>query len=138
VREPRIVRPGGVTRVDRLVGVAEQRRRVPGAPPGERDVVEAPVERGAVGDHPVVHLVHARVQRRSAGSAGRALAVVPGEAHTTGGELVEVRRADERVPGHRQALGSELVERDEQDVGPGRWHRAMLPCRRGSPPDAPL
>ena len=67
---PRIAAVGHQPRVDALVGVAEQRRRVPGTPGDAGDVVEAVVERRAVGHHPVVHLVRAGVQRRPPGAHG--------------------------------------------------------------------
>ena len=78
-------------RVDALVGVAEQRRSVAGPTGQPGDVVEAVLEGGPVGHHPVVHLVHAGVERRPTRGARRGLAVVGGEADPLGGQPVEVR-----------------------------------------------
>ena len=115
-RQPRIVGPAGETWIERLVGVAEQHRFVAGAPGGERDRVEPGVEWRAVGDDPMVHLVHARVEAGPTGPAGCRLAVVVRQPHPGTREGVEVRRAHERMSGSGQAVAAELVERDEQDV----------------------
>ncbi|CAB4805657.1 unannotated protein [freshwater metagenome] len=66
-RQPRVVTPVGYARVDPLVRVSKQHGRIAGATGHERHVVEPRVERGAVRDHAMVHLVHARVQRGTPG-----------------------------------------------------------------------
>ena len=125
--EPGVVGVADHTGIDALIGVAEQGRREAGPPSGVGDVVEPLVEGCPIGDDPVVHLVGARVQHGPPGRARRRLAVVPREADPVRGELVEVRRADQRMPGRRQAVAAELVERDEQDVHEGL---RLAPSRR--------
>ena len=73
-RQPRVVGPGGEAGIATLVGVAEQRRRVAGAAGHAGDVVEAVVERRAVGDDAIVHLVRAGVERGPPGAHGAAWA----------------------------------------------------------------
>lgn len=116
MREPPIGGVGYVARVGGLIGVAEQHGVVTGAAGEQRDVVEAAVERGAVGDHPVVHLIHARVQTRAAWRAWRALAVVVGKSHASVSEAIEVRRLHQFMASNRKAVCSKLVERYEQDI----------------------
>ena len=62
----RIVGAGRLARIDALVGVPEQRGLVASTQPRLGHIVEPRIERGAVGHHSVVHLVHARIQRRTA------------------------------------------------------------------------
>ena len=134
--EARVVGVGDGGGVDALVGVAEQRRRVPG-PSGEPGhVVEPVLERGAVRHHPVVHLVRARVERGPGGPARRGLGVVGGEADAGGGQPVEVRRLHQRMA--RRPTGSRRA------AGPGsRRGRSRVPlCQPGDrirrgPPGAP-
>jgi len=61
--QSRISGTGRVARVDRLVGVSEQSGRIADTPRQQGDVVERPVEGRAVAEHPMIHLVHPRVQR---------------------------------------------------------------------------
>ncbi|MEZ5258986.1 MAG: hypothetical protein R2705_19495 [Ilumatobacteraceae bacterium] len=62
--EPRIVGTLGEAGIESLIGVAEQRGRVAGPTSEASDVVEAIVERRAVGHHTVVALVEPGVQAR--------------------------------------------------------------------------
>ena len=131
-RQPRIVRIVDEARIDALIGVAEQRGRVAGPAGGVSDVVEAGVERRAVGDDPVVHLVRARVQRGAARRARCRLRVVPGEANTLARQVVEGRCPHHGMAGARQAVGTELIERDRArcSVGAG-WSRPIHGRIRG-------
>ena len=114
--QPRIGRPGRLAGIHRLIGVAEQGRRITGAPGGLGDVVEARVERRAIADHPVIELIHAGVEAGAAGAAGRALAVVARQAHALRGEAVQMRRPHVRMARGRKAISPELVERDQEYV----------------------
>ena len=76
--EPPVVGPSGIAWVDRLVGVAKQRWFVSSTAREKRNVVEPAIERGAVSNHAMVHLIHARVQTCAARRARRTLAVVLG------------------------------------------------------------
>ena len=90
--------------VDARVGVAEQRGLVAEAAGDERDVVVAGVERRAVQHRPVVHQVHARVERGPARPAGRGLGEMAPERDPARGQPVEVRGAHDGVRG--RARGS--------------------------------
>ncbi len=123
VRQARVGGVGHEPRVDALVGVAEQRRPIAGALRHSGDVVEPVVERGAVADHPIRHLVGAGVERRSTRSARGGLREVVGETDAAGGERIEIRCAHDGVSGAAQGIAAVLVERDQQDVG-ARHRRA--------------
>src|SRR3546814_998849 len=114
-RQPRIARGRGA-RVDRLVGVAEQGRPV--ALAGQRlgDVVVARIQRRAVAQHPVVHLVEPGVERGTARRAGCRLGVVPQEADSLGGARVDGRRAQDRMAGGAARVAAPLVGGDQKDV----------------------
>jgi hypothetical protein len=104
-------------RVDALIRVAEESRLVSASSCSERDVVESSVERRAVGNHPVVHLIHPGVQRCPARRARGGLAEVASESGAVGGEFVQCRCLHHRVTRHAQAVPSELIKGDEQHVG---------------------
>ena len=116
VEEPGVVGPERGRRVEGLVGVPEDGRRVAGPGRSQPHVVEASVEGGAIAHHAVGHLVGAGQEAGAPGRAGRGLAVVAGQAHPGGRQGVEVGRAHERVAGDREAVRPELVEGDEQHV----------------------
>ena len=103
VRQPRIVDVGDESRVDTLVGVAEQGRAVAGPLRHASDIVEPIIERRAVADDPIRHLVGARVEGGATRSAGCCLREVVGEPDAVGGERVEIRRPHDRVAGATRA-----------------------------------
>ena len=103
-------------RIDSLVRVPEQRGIEPGPAPGPRQVVQPVVERRAVRDDPVVHLIGAGVEAGSPWGTGRGLAVVAIEPHTRRGETIEVGCADQLMAGSREAIAAELVECHQEKV----------------------
>ena len=115
-----------VARVDGLVGVAEQHRHVTGPTGSQRHVVEPPVERRPVAQHPMVHLVHPRVQRGTTRRTRRGLAVVTRQQRTVGPQRVEMRCLHEWVADRGQAIPPELIEGDQKNVRP---HAPILPRR---------
>jgi hypothetical protein len=125
--EPRVV-GGDRARVDAAVGVSEQGGLVAQIARDERDVRVACVERRAVEHRPVVHQVHARVERRPARPARRGLREMPPERDAARGEPVEVRGPDHRVAGAAETVAPPLVGGDEQDIQAtrGTRHRRTL------------
>ncbi len=118
-RQARVVGGQGAG-VEGGVGVAEQGRCVAGLAGFTGRVGETIVQRGAVEHRTVVLGVHARVQRGPARPARRDVRPVVGEAHTTGGESIERRRAYDRVTGRRETVPPPLVDGDEQHVAAPR------------------
>jgi len=116
VAQARIVGVGDAPDVGTLVGVPPHHRVVALAQAESRHVVEAPVEWRAIGDHAVVHLVRAGVQRGAPRRARCCLRVVPGESNALGRQCIEVRRAHLRMAGAAEGIAPELVERDEEYV----------------------
>ena len=114
--EPPVVGPSGIAWVDRLVGVSKQRWFVTSTAREKRNVVEPPIERGAVGNHTMIHLIHARVQTCAARRAGCTLAVVLSQSNTVFCQTVKVGCFHKWMTGNRQAIGAELIQGDEQDI----------------------
>ena len=112
VLQPGIVWTADLAWVNALVGVTKEGGLVSVATRRTSHVVEPRVERCAVGDHAVVHLIHAGVQTRPARAARRCLAVMPIQTHAIASELVEIGRADQRVASRRQTVATKLVEGD--------------------------
>src|SRR3569833_4120966 len=102
--------------IGRLVGVAEQRRRIAGPARRQRHVVEAVRQWAAVADHAVGHLVEAGIEARPRRRAGGGIRVVLQERRAFGRQRIDVRRADHRMTGDAKALTAPLVGGDEQDV----------------------
>ena len=105
--------------VDARVGVAEERRLVAQLPGDEGDVGVAGVERRAVEHRPVVHQVHAGVERRPARAARRGLGEMAAERDAAGRESIEVRGAHDRVARAAEAVAAPLVDGHEQHVQVG-------------------
>ena len=114
--EPPVLSPGGVTRVDRLIGVAKQRWFVSCAARKKSHVVESAIEWCAVGNHAMIHLIHARVQTCSAGRTGRTLAVVLCQSNSVFSQPIEVGCFHKWMASNRQAIGTKLIQGDEQDI----------------------
>ena len=110
------VAPRDRTRIDAHVGVAEQRGLVAPSPGDERDVVVPGVERRSVQHRPMVHQIHAGVERRPARPARRRLREMLAEGRAGGCEPVEARGADDGVPGGAETVAAPLVGGDEQDI----------------------
>ena len=132
--EAQVVGAGGVTGIERLIGVAEQGGRVARPPRRLGHVVQAPVQRRAVGHHPVIELVGPGVEAGSARTAGRGLAVVTREPHAVAGQPIEVRRLHDRMAGDGQRVAAELVESDEEDVHSAHNGRSFTTKGRGGYP----
>ena len=75
-----------------------------------------PIERGAVGNHTMIHLIHARVQTCAARRAGCTLAVVLSQSNTVFCQTVKVGCFHKWMTGNRQAISAELIQGDEQDI----------------------
>ena len=116
VLQPGIIRTGDFARVNALIGVTKQCWLVSVATRRTGHVVEPRVERCAVSDHAVVHLIHAGVQAGPTRAARRRLAVVPIETHTIASQFVEMGGADQRVASRRQTVATKLVEGNQQHI----------------------
>jgi hypothetical protein len=131
-REPRVI-GFDRSRVNALVGVAEHHRLVPSASRDARDVVEAIIERRAVRNDTVVHLVGARVQRRTPRRARGSLGVVARQPDAIRRKRIEVRRLHHGVPGARKRITSKLIKGDEQHIRPRRLTQRHIRNPRTGP-----
>ncbi len=130
-------------RVERDVGVAEQRRIITESPDRERDIAVASVERRAVAADAVVHLVEAGIEAGAGRRAWCGPAIVAPEQDAVGGKRVGVRSLHHRMAGGGQAIAAPLVAGDEENVrastGPGQsgsphWMKARRSWSRNSGP----
>jgi hypothetical protein len=126
VVEPWIVGTGCDTRIDGLIGVAEENSLTSSPLRQSGHVVEAIIEGSAVRDHSMVHLVHTGVETGSTRSTWRGLCVVAGETCSDGGEGIEVWSANDGMSGARERITPELIKSDEEDVRTGRCHGQIV------------
>ena len=113
--EPRIARRQRA-RIERNIGVAEQRGVVAEGAHGERQIAVTGIERRAVAADPVVHLVEAGIEAGARRRTGRGPGIVAAKEHGLGSQRVDIGGLHHGMAGRRQAIAAPLVAGDEEYV----------------------
>ena len=100
-------------RIDRRIGIAEQRRRMAGGLHFQRPVGKTAVQRRAVDHAAVILHVKSGMHRAAARCAGRRLGEMFCKQNPFARERVEIRGFDMGMPQRRQAFATPLVGGDK-------------------------